>query len=101
MCWRFVPEIPIHDFLEGDALEDGLDDTVGFFVDWLEEDRFLAWEAVVCEEQGLPLTAKQKKALRRLLSFSDEEDDEILYIDEIARPSEPWHVILNKIVPRL
>jgi hypothetical protein len=27
--------------------------------------------------------------------------DEILYIDEIPRPSEPWSVILNKIVPHL
>jgi hypothetical protein len=25
----------------------------------------------------------------------------ILYIDEMPRPSEPWHVILNKIVPHL
>ena len=27
--------------------------------------------------------------------------DQILYIDEIPRPSEPWYVILNKIVPHL
>ena len=73
-----------------------------FFVDWLEDGRFLTWEAVVCEEQGLPLTAKQRKALGSLLDFTnDEEDDEILYIDEIPRPSEPWHVILNKIANRL
>lgn len=99
--WVFDPDIPTHDFLEGDALKDGLDDTVGFFVDWLKEGRFLAWEAVVCEEQGLPLTAKQKKALDGLLDFNDEEDDGILYIDEIPRPSEPWHVILIKIAPHL
>jgi hypothetical protein len=99
--WEFDPDIPTHDFLEGDALEGGLADTVRFFVDWLEDGTFLAWEAVICEEQELPLTAKQKKALGKLLSFNDEEDDEILYIDEIPRPSEPWHVILNKIVPRL
>ena len=37
----------------------------------------------------------------KLLSFNDEEDDAILYIDEIPRPSEPWYVILNKIVPHL
>ena len=100
--WEFDPNIPTHDFIEEeDALDDGLDDTVRYFVDWLEDGRFLAWEAVVCEEQGLPLTAKQRKALRSLLSFNDEEDDEILYIDEIPRPSEPWYVILNKIVPHL
>jgi hypothetical protein len=95
--WEFDAAIPTHDFLE----EDDLDDNVRFFVDWLEEGRFLAWEAVVCDEQDLPLTAKQKKALGKLLSFNDEEDDEILYIDEIPRPSEPWYVILNKIAPRL
>ena len=49
----------------------------------------------------MPLTAKQKKALGGLLDFNDEEDDGILYIDEIPRPSQPWYVILNKIVPHL
>ena len=49
----------------------------------------------------MPLTARQKKALGSLLDFNDEEDDGILYIDEIPRPSKPWHVILNKIVPFL
>ena len=48
--------------------------------------------------EGLPLTAGQKKALSGLLNFNDEEDDEILYIDQIPRPCEPWHVILNKVV---
>src|SRR5207302_33714 len=50
---------------------------------------------------GLPLTAKQRQALRSLLNFNDEDDDQILYINEIPRPSEPWYVILNKIVPHL
>jgi hypothetical protein len=101
ISWAFDPDMPTHDFLEGDALDDGLDDTVGFFVDWLEEDRFLAWEAVMCEEQDLPLTFRQKKALGKLIGFNDEEDDEIHYIDEIPRPSEPWYIILNKIAPQL
>jgi hypothetical protein len=103
MRWEFGPDIPTHDFLEEGPLDDpwNLQEAVENFVSWVEGDQFLAWEAVVCEEQGLPLTAGQKKALRGLLSFNDEEDDEILYIDEIPRPSEPWHVILNKIVPHL
>jgi hypothetical protein len=71
------------------------------FVFWAEEGHFLTWEAVVCEEQGLPLTAGQKKALSSLLSFNDVDDDQILYIDEIPRPSAPWYVILNKVVPHL
>ncbi|MEJ7590918.1 MAG: hypothetical protein WKF77_05170 [Planctomycetaceae bacterium] len=78
-----------------------LQDAVDSFVHWLEEDRFLMWEAVVSEEQGIPLTPKQKKALGGLLNFNDEDDEGILYIDEMPRPSEPWHVILNKIAPHL
>src|SRR4051794_36396166 len=103
MRWEFGPDIPTHDFLEQGPLDDfcNLQEAVENFVSWVEEGQFLTWEAVVCEEQGLPMTAGHKKALRSLLSFNDEEDDEILYIDEIPRPSEPWYVILNKIVPYL
>jgi hypothetical protein len=103
MRWEFDPDIPTHDFLEEGPLDDpwNLQEAVENFVSWLEDGIFLAWEGVVCEEQGLSLTPQQKKALGSLLSFNDEEDDEILYIDEIARPSEPWYVILNKIVPHL
>jgi hypothetical protein len=103
MRWEFDPDIPTHDFLEEGPLDDpwNLQQAVENFVSWVEEGQFLTWEAVVCEEQGLPLTAGQKKALRSLLCFNDQEDDEILYIDEVPRPSEPWYVILNKIVPHL
>ncbi len=103
MRWEFDPDIPTHDFLEEGPLDDAwnLQQTVENFVFWVEKGQFLTWEAVVCEEQGLPLTAGQKKALRGLLSFNEEEDDQILYIDEIPRPSEPWYVILEKIVPHL
>jgi hypothetical protein len=103
MRWEFDPDIPTHDFLEEGPLDDSwnLQEAVESFVSWVEEGQFLSWEAVVSEEQGLPLTAGQKKALKSLLSFNDEEDDQILYIDEIPRPSEPWHVILNKIMPYL
>ena len=103
MRWEFDPDIPTHEFLEEGPLDDfcNLQEAVENFVSWVEGDQFLTWEAVLCEEQGLPLTAGQKKALKSLLSFNDEEDDEIQYIDEIPRPSEPWYVILDKIVPHL
>jgi hypothetical protein len=52
-------------------------------------------------QQGIPLTPRQKVALGDLLDFNDAEDDQVLYINEIPRPSEPWHVILNRIVPHL
>lgn len=103
MRWEFDPDIPTHDFFETGSLDDlwNLQEAVDSFVHWMEEDRFLTWEAVVCEEQGIPLTPRQKQALSGLLNFNDEEDDGILYIDEIPRPSEPWYVILNKIVSHL
>lgn len=103
MRWVFDPDIPIHDFFEGRSLDDAgtLQEAVDNFIYKLEKSDFLTWEAVVCEEQGVPLTALQQKALSSLLSFNEEADDQILYIDGIARPSERWHVILNKIVPHL
>jgi hypothetical protein len=103
MRWTFNPNIPTHDFFEEGALDDtwNLQESVDGFVYWLEEDRFLTWEAVACDEQGLPLTPKQKRALGSLLNFNDNEDDQILCIDEIPRSSDSWHVILNKIVPHL
>jgi hypothetical protein len=103
MRWEFDPDIPTHDFFEGGSLDNtwNLQEAVDGFVDWLEEDYFLTWEAVVSDEQGLALTPMQKSALRSLLSFNDEQDDQTLYIDEIPRPSDLWHVILNKIVPHL
>jgi hypothetical protein len=103
MRWTFGPDIPTHDFFESGSLDDmwNLQEAADSFVHWLEEDRFLIWEAVACEEQGIRLTPRQKKAFGGLLNFNDEEEDQILFIDEIPRPSEPWHVILNKIVPHL
>jgi hypothetical protein len=103
MRWEFDPDIPTHDFLEEGPLDDlwNLQEVVENFISWVEDGQFLTWEAIVCEEQGLPLTAEQKKVLSGLFTFNDEEGDGILYIDEIPRPSEPWYVILNKIVPYL
>ena len=101
--WEFDPNIPTYDFFEGGSLEERWDvqEAVDSFVYWLEKNRFLTWEAVACEEQELPLTTRQRKLLGELLCFDDDATDEILYIDEIPRFSEPWHVILNKIVPHL
>ena len=69
MRWEFDPSIPTDNFFDGGDLKQtwDLQEAVESFIYWLEENRFLTWEAVVCEEQGLPLTAKQKKALGSLL----------------------------------
>jgi hypothetical protein len=102
--WEFDPDIPTDDFFDGRNLDElwDLQEAADNFVSMMNGDTFLTWEAVVCDEQGLPLTAKQKKALGGLLDFNDEEEDDgILYIDEMPRPSETWHVILNKIAPYL
>lgn len=101
--WEFDADVPTRDFFEEGPLDklSNLQDAVDSFVYWLEKDCFLIWEAVVSEEQGIPLSPKQKKALGGLLDFSDGDDEGILYIDEMPRPSEPWYVILNKIAPYL
>ncbi|MBC8275535.1 MAG: hypothetical protein H8E40_11295, partial [Chloroflexi bacterium] len=65
----------------------------------MEGGEFLRWEAVVRDEQGLPLTAKQSEALDELLSFSD--DDSVHYIDGLPRPSESWYEIVREIAPKL
>src|SRR5258708_14100401 len=98
MQWDFGPDIPNDDFFEGQPVTNlwNLQEAVETFVYWLEDDRFLAWEAVVCQEQKLPLTAQQREALEGLLCF-DEPGDRVLYINDIPRPSEPWHVILNRL----
>jgi hypothetical protein len=103
MRWEFERGIPTSDFFENRSLDEifNLQEAVENFVFYVEGGDFLTWEAVVCEEQGLPLTAVQEKALRGLISFSDEEDEQILYLNDLPRPSEPWYVILNRIVPHL
>jgi len=71
MRWEFDPDTPTHDFLEEGPLTDlwNLQQAVENFVSWVEEGQFLTWEAVICEEQGLPLTPQQEEALHALLSF--------------------------------
>ncbi len=99
--WEFDPNIPTSDFFEGQRPEDHLDEAVESFIFVMEQGEFLAWEAVMAQEQELRLTRQQRAALNELLSFNDDEDDEILFINETPRPSEPWYSILNKIVSHL
>ena len=101
--WAFASDIPTYDFLNDNRLDEpwGVEQAVEDFIYKMEKDDFLAWEAVMAEEQGLPLTQKQEAALGELLDFSDGGNDRVFYIDEIPRTSEPWHVILNKVVPHI
>jgi len=92
---------PTSDYFEGFDLNDHLklEQIIEMLCDDIKSGYFLQWEAVERQEQGLPLTDRQEELLSELISFND--DDEIYYINEIARPSEPWHIIVNKIAEHL
>ena len=100
---RVERNVPFYDFIGDHDLETewGIGECVENLISWIRNGDFLRWEAVVCNEQGLSLTQAHKDALDEIIAFSDGEDEPILYIDEIARPSEPWYEIVNKIVPKL
>ncbi len=94
-------DVPTHDFFEhlDPSSSWDIEEALNNLIHDLKSDYFLTWEAVVCEEEGFPLTKKQKKALGKLINFKDEwEDERILYIDEIPRPSERWYEIARKVV---
>jgi hypothetical protein len=102
--WHFDPDVPTYDFFEHQNLEDQSDlgEVLHNVIFHLERGDFLRWEAVVCQELGLPLTARQEEALGGLLSFSDDPaDDRILYIDGIPRPDVLWYEIVRKIARHL
>jgi hypothetical protein len=99
--WEFDPAIPTIDFFEVQPLEDSYGELLDYFILMMEQDEFLAWEAVMAQEQGLRLTGQQRSALSQLMTFDDTDGDQVLYINEMPRPSEPWYTILSKIVPHL
>jgi hypothetical protein len=62
------------------------------FLRSIESGYYVQWDAVIREEKGLPLTDAQDDALSELISFVDDDDDEpVLYINEIPRPKAPWY----------
>ena len=96
-------DLPVYDFFEGHDLSDIWDigECLRNLIFSIKEDYFLTWEAVVRDEQGLPVSEKQEDALDSLLNFGDDDDMPILYIDEIPRPSEPWYETVRKLAPKL
>jgi hypothetical protein len=100
---RLDPNVPIYDYLElMDLDEPGyVDEALDNLIGDIKSGYFLRWEAVIRRERGLRLTRRHKKALSDLIWFGDEEDDRILYIDELPRPSELWYEIARKIVPHI
>ena len=102
--WHFGPDVPTYNLFEHRNPENQshLGEVLHNVIFHLERVDFLRWEAVVCQELGLPLTGEQEKALGGLLSFSDDPaDDRILYIDGIPRPDVLWYEIVRKIARHL
>ncbi len=101
LAWEFGPDVPTDDFFEGHSSDDIWGEPLENFIHMMEQGEFLVWEAVMAREQGLRLTRQQQAALDGLISFNAGEEDRVLYINEMARPSEPWYAILNTIAPHL
>ncbi len=101
--YSFGRNIPVQDFFEDHDLktEWGISESLNNLIFAISKGEFLLWDAVIREEQGLPISGRQEEALDELLNFSDDDDDLILYIDGIARPTEPWYDTINKVVPKL
>jgi hypothetical protein len=100
--------VPTEDLLSGlDLAKPGdLAEAIASLTSMIEHGDYLAWEAVVRQEQGLPLSEVHESQLDELFSFVDdenEEDDEerILYINGFARPVEPWYKTARRLAPRL
>ena len=68
-------EVPVYDIFEGQDLSDTWDigECLRNLIFSIKEGYFLRWEAVVREEQGLPLTEKQEDALDSLLNFGEDD----------------------------
>ena len=103
-----VTGVPTRDRLEGLDLEKvfDLETAVEGFIHDLQFHKYLAWEVVIREEQGLPLDRAQQEQRDQLFAFPAEDDDDpedladerILTIDELERPAEPWYETFRKIV---
>lgn len=102
--WSFAKAVPTYDPLQyfdprqGHSLQGAVYD----FVNAIQGNDYLAWEAVVCQELGLPLTARQRRELEGLIDFSEGTgDDRVLYINDVPRPSRLWYDVLRAIAPHL
>lgn len=99
---RFKNEIPTYDFFERMPQSDfELEEIIENFVSSMENNYFLMWEAVVCQEQNIELTEHQQKQLDQLINFGEEESDEVLYIDEMPRPNKKWYETAVQIAEKL
>jgi hypothetical protein len=95
--------IPTNNFIAGRDLNDygRLEEILEDLISAIKNGYFLCWEAVMREEQNLPLSPKQAEVIEDLISFNDNDEERILYIDEIPRPHKPWYEIVREVVPYL
>ena len=63
----YYQDIPVADFLEDYDLEKDWEfgECLDNFMSRIKRGHYLRWEAVVRDEQGLPLTEKQEKSLMK------------------------------------
>jgi hypothetical protein len=97
-------EPPREDVFDGLDLTNVADrrEAVQILVDMLEGRTFLRWEAVVREENGLPLSNAQADAFDSHFVVSyNEEESTTAYIDDCARPAEPWYESVRRVAPLL
>lgn len=102
--WSFGKAVPTYDPLEYFNPKEmhRVEEAVYNFVAAIEDGEYPAWEAVVCQELRLPLTARQRQELDGLIDFSDDTSGHrVLYIDGLPRPSRLWYDVLRTIVPHL
>lgn len=95
-------DAPTYDYLGARDLDDHgvLDEIVEFLPDSMR-DYFLKWDAVLRVEQGLPLPAVHENILSELVSYGGDENAPIIYINDMARPDEPWYETIRKIASAL
>jgi len=91
-------DIPTYDFFENLNLEDAsdLEGALDDFIFAVKSGYFLCWEAVEQKEQGNSLTEVQDKVLTNLINSNDGYTGPFFYINDIARPIEPWYEIAKK-----
>jgi len=99
-------DIPVYDMFKYFDIDDTgrLEHCFEEFLELIESGYYLTWDAVIREELGLPLTDAQEKALSNLVSFDEDDfDDEqpVLYIDEVPRPKIPWYETARIICPKM
>lgn len=101
--WQFGPDVPVYDIFKRKRIEETFFDDEVFhtFFYMLDAGYYLLWEAVISQEQNIPLNKEQKRELGNLLAFQDEANKRILHIDEMPRPKEPWYEAGRKIYEKV